>query len=33
MEQGIDKKPYDLEERTALYAERIRNFCLNSNRN
>ncbi|HEY8897373.1 MAG TPA: four helix bundle protein [Niastella sp.] len=28
MEQGIDKKPYDLEERTALYAERVRNFCL-----
>jgi four helix bundle protein len=28
MEQGIDKKPYDLEERTALFAERVRDFCL-----
>jgi len=28
MEQVNDTKPYDLEERTALYAERIRNFCL-----
>jgi four helix bundle protein len=28
MEQVNDKKPYDLEERTALYAERVRNFCL-----
>lgn len=28
MEQEIDKKPYDLEERTALFAECIRNFCL-----
>lgn len=28
MEQVNDNKPYDLEERTALYAERIRNFCL-----
>jgi four helix bundle protein len=28
MEQVNDKRPYDLEERTALYAERVRNFCL-----
>ncbi len=28
MEQINDKKPYDLEERTAWYAERVRNFCL-----
>lgn len=28
MEQINDKKPYDLEERTALFAERIRDFCL-----
>ena len=27
-----DKK-YDLEERTALFAERVRNFCLNLPRN
>lgn len=28
MNQVNDKKPYDLEERTALYAERVRDFCL-----
>lgn len=28
MEQGNEKKVYDLEERTALYGERVRNFCL-----
>ena|SRR5258707_8674320 len=28
MEFGNEKKKYDLEERTALFAERIRDFCM-----
>lgn len=33
MEQVNDKKPYDLEERTAIYAMRIRDLCLKLPRN
>ncbi len=28
MNQPFENKKYDLEERTALYAERVRDFCL-----
>lgn len=33
MEQINDKKPFGLEERTALYAIRVRDFCLKLPRN
>lgn len=33
MEQNKNTKPYDLEERTVLYAIRVRDFCLKLPRN